>query len=891
MTPDRIARFALMAAFAACAVFAPAQEAKPADPKPEIPVQKPAEAKKEEKKPEVPKEKNIDDTVKDFTKIDGLFPIYRKKTSMQDTIYMEIPEAVLGKLMLLQATAGSGLANTSAQVFHGQPIADIAFRLEKTDDGKLNMIQPDLSERTTNPEMKRVMERSFPDGILSTFDVKAKQEDRKSLLIEVGGLFKSDIADVSSALSGGMMAMMFGGGGGYGIDGSRTTIGELKNLPENLYVRTDMVLNRRSPMDGPKAVPFALAYNLSVLPEHNGYMPRLGDPRVGYFTVSYDNLDNPASMDTTVNLIQRWNLKKKDPKAAMSEPEKPIVFWIDNGTPKQYRQAVREGLEMYNPAFEKLGIKNAVVVKQMPDNADWDIADLRYNVIRWTTGMPFAIALFRANPVTGEILNACINMDGGFASGGTFVGEGVVDPTGFFPKRGNPTEGKGEEKLSTGGNDARLCTGLQEKTRRLQYAQVAFDVAGAPGMGLTKEEISKQYIREVVAHEFGHCLGLRHNFAASTELSMAQLGDKAFTDKYGTGASVMDYNDWNIAALKKPGVPVYAQKIGTYDEWAIGYGYTPSPAVTPQGELPMLKKIASQGSLPGHRYQSDATVNDLDPTVETFDLAKEPMEFFEKNLQVSRWLLFNLGKEYPKSGQSYYDLSWRWTAALRNYYSSAGSATYYLGGVTLSNAYKGDPQGKLPITPVDGARQQKALTLLNTYVFAPNAFAFPKDDLAKLTFYPNARDNEADSSQREYPMRRSFESFQRAALVTTFDPTVLQRIAENEYRTSGKNLSMAQMFQSTDTNIWQELTTGQEISELRRSLQRDHLSMMINLALGRVPGVPADAKTLAFSRLQSLQARLKAALPTAKGEYGKPHLQESLAKVERALNAETVVAQ
>ncbi|RYG48679.1 DUF5117 domain-containing protein [bacterium] len=890
MISDRIARFALAAAFAAGAVLAPAQEAKPQESKPAAPVQKPVEAKKEEKKPEAPKEKNIDDTVKDFTKIDGLFPIYRKKTASMDTMYMEIPEKYLGKMILLQATAGSGLADTSAGIFHGQPIADVPFKLEKTEDGKLNMISPNLAHRTTNPEMKKVMARSFPDGILQTLDIKAKQEDRKSILIEVGPLFKGDIAEVSSALSGGMMGMMYGGGG-YGIDGSRTTIGSVKNFPENVYVRTDMVLNRRTPFDGPKAVPFSVSYNVSVLPE-SGYLPRLGDPRVGYFTVNYDNLDDPSSTDTSINFIQRWNLKKKDPKAALSEPEKPIVFWIDNGVPKQFRQSVREGLEMYNPAFEKIGIKNAIVVKQMPDDADWDIADLRYNVVRWTTGMPFAIALFRTNPVTGEILNASINMDGGFASGGTVLADGIVDPTGFFPKRTQNAETKDAAAPAAHAhddNDPRRCAGLAEKARRFQYAQVAFDVAGAPGLGLSKEEISKQYVREVVAHEFGHCLGLRHNFAASTELTVKQLGDQAVTQKYGTGASVMDYNDWNISALKKKGVPVYAQKIGTYDEWAVAYGYSPSTAVTSQGELPMLKKIASKGSLPGYRYQSDGTVNDVDPTVQTFDLSKEPLEYNERQLQVSRWLLFNLGKEYPKSGKSYYDLSWRWSAALRNYYSSAGSLTYYLGGISLSNAYKGDPQAKLPITPIEGQRQRKALNLLNTYVFAPNAFAFPKDDLAKLTFYPNTLDNEASAMQREFPMRRSFESFQRAALQVTFDPLTLSRIAENEFRSGGSNLSMAQMFKDTDANIWSELGNGTEINELRRSLQRDHLNLMVSMALGRVSGAPSDARTLAFARLQSLEGRLKLAIPAAKGEYGKAHLQESLAKVQRTLNASTIV--
>src|SRR5205814_10557267 len=145
-------------------------------------------------------------------------------------------------------------------------------------------------------------------------------------------------------------------------------------------------------------IPFRVSYNLFAIPE-NGYHPRIADARVGFFTTDYQAFSNDKIDDPQVHFIQRWQLEKADPTMALSPPKKPIVFWIDNAIPEEYRDAVRKGILNWNKAFEKEGIKDAIVVNQMPDDADWDIADLRYNVVRWTTGMPFAIALFRANPL------------------------------------------------------------------------------------------------------------------------------------------------------------------------------------------------------------------------------------------------------------------------------------------------------------------------------------------------------------------------------------------------------------------------------------------------------------------------------------------------------------
>jgi len=879
---SHLTKLALFAAFAAAVPMASAQSEVGAAAKFALALQekqgeaaKPAQAKPEEKKEEKKADapKTIDETVKDFTKNDGLFTFYRQKKGSSETVYLELPEAKLEKLMLLQVTAGSGLGDTTLSgIFHGEPISDLAFKFKKVND-KLQMVMPNLYHRSTKPETKRTIERSFPDNILYTFEIKAQQPDRKSLLIDVSDIFKGDVADIGSALSG--------PDGGYGIDGSKSFVDQFKIFPENVFVRTVYTLQRRGPDPStPKTVPFAVTYNLSELPD-TGYRPRLGDPRVGYFTSSYENLDDLTNPDQTVNYIQRWNLVKKDPKAAMSEPVKPILFYLDNAIPLQYRGAVKDGLLMYNKAFEKVGIKNAIVVKQMPDDADWDIADLRYNVIRWTTGMPFAIALFRSNPVTGEILNACINMDGVFVTGGGNKYDVLLDPAARFQPQ---TPEVASQK------DFRACSLQAEGAPRFQFAMLAMDTLRGVGIPFSRDEFIKQYVSEVVAHEMGHCLGLRHNFAASNELSMEQLGSAAAIKKYGTGASVMDYNDFNIAAIKHKGVDGYAQQVGTYDYWAIDYGYRSIEASTPQGELPALKKIASKSGLPGYRYMSDGTADSYDVYSTRFDLASEPLDYYSRQIEVARYILLTIGKSKPSAGRSYYDFTRNWVGAMNTYLRASAFMPRYIGGIKLSNSFKGDDGGTLPINPIEGAKQKKALEVLNTYVFAPNAFAFPKEDMLKLTFYPNTDGNEASSLQRQFPMLATFQNFQKGALGALYSPTTLSRVANNEFRVSdpSQTLTLATLIRSTSGNIWSEVGTSKEISELRRQLQREHLNLLIGLALRQTPGAPDDARTLAFEQLVSLKSRLAAAAPTAPGEYGKAHLTQCLARIQKALDSQVV---
>ncbi len=822
------------------------------------------------KEPEKPK--TIDDITKDFVKKQGLFTVYRQQKDNSDTVYLELPESFFEHLMLLQVTAGSGLGDTSAFVFHGQPLGDLPIIFHKQDETHLQLIQPNLDHRGTTVESKVGIQRSFPNNILGTFEIKARQPDRKSALIEVTGFFKSDVGELSQAVDS--------PGQGYMVDFGSSAIDTVKAFPENIVIRTIYRLMRKSPVDrSPKNVPWAVSFSLSDLPETN-YRPRIGDPRVGYFTLNFEDLTDASKYDPNVNYIMRWNLEKADPSSALSLPKKPIVFYIDNAVPQEYRAAVRKGMLMYNEAFEALGIKDAIQVKQMPDDADWDIADLRYNTVRWTTGMPFAIALFRANPVTGEILNACINMDAGFASSGLFAFDHVIDPAAYVKPVQDPLRAKWASRLCDLNGQGKLVQTV---------GRYAAELLSPPGLPFDKKAYIDQYITEVVAHEMGHCLGLRHNFIASTQFSESQLSNAALVREHGLGESVMDYNPFNTAAIGKTGVDYYSQRIGTYDFWAIDYGYHDIPAANTEGEVPALKMIASSGSLPGHAYQSDGAAGDFDPYVMQFDLSKEPVEDNERMAAIGRKIREKAALKI-KPGESYFPYTQAWLAGMNAQLRAASYAVGYVGGGRLSSSFVGDPGAAMPYKPIDAATQRRALKVVLNSVLSDDSFSITPAQLARLSFNPNAPGNEVSARSRLYPLRDRLVLIQRVFLRRILDSDALARIQGNEFRVGpkGDTLTMAELFHDANVAVWSELSSKKPIGDLRRELQRSHLAMLISMALGEA-GVPNDARTLSLDQLHSLRARIASAMPQATGEYTKPHLSECLMRIDRALNAHASV--
>lgn len=818
--------------------------------------------------------KSIEDFTKEATKIPGVLNFYRQKKGTSDAVYVEVPDDILNKNILIQITSSTGLGDTgAATVFHGAPITDVLVRFQKLEDGRIILIRPNIEHRASVAEIKRMISRSFPDEILSTFDVKAKQADRKSSLIDVTGFFKSDVAELSREIDNAFI-----------LDPSRTTIDTVKSFSDNAVIRTIYsVIRKPGPFgaSGPKVTTWAVSYNVSLVPDHDEYKPRLGDSRIGYFTVNFQTLDDQTQRDQTVNYIRRWHLVKADPKAAMSAPVKPIVWYIDNSVPLDFRDDVKKGILSWNAAFAPLGFKDPIEVRQMPDNADWDIADQRYNVVRWTTGFPFAIALMRSNPLTGEIISAAINFDGVFAVESSSSFDEVIDPAGLYPSPTSPTNLK---------NSDMVCELPMSSARIAAEGANIFESLQTAAAPFNRNLYIHQRIQNVVVHEMGHCLGLRHNFVGSTQLTPAQLSDPKYVAEHGTTSSIMDYVSYNIYALKHKGVPFFTLGPSDYDKWAISYGYTPVDSETPQGERFALNMIASKSGEVGHRYLSDGTADDFDPSDVRYDFSADPVAWAQKTMDVNRYLLVTASERRVKPGKSYYDFSRSWIGAYNGYVRAASYVPRYIGGVYLSNSYKGDTNELPPMRPVDTAKQRKALALLNQYVFGENAMNFPKADLAKLTFNPNAPSNEASGRSRLFPIRDSIANFQEATLRRVLSSDTLQRIANNEFR-QPDTLSLAELFKSLNGTVWSELHDGHEISDVRRELQRRYLDQLTDLAIHKDALAPSDARAIALSTLENLKSQISLAIPTAKGPYGQAHLRECLARIKQALSVTVTTAE
>lgn len=859
-------------------------------------------------KVEPPKPKLIDDVVKDFEKIPGVVTLWRKKDeSGRETLYAELREDQLDKLMLLQATFATGDADHAVA---GDPISDFVFQFTRSIDDKIYMAVPNTNfQAAPGSPTERALQRSMPPlSYLQTYKIEAKQADRKALLIDVSEFFKSDFLGIGFAFSGipPIPGLQMAPGGGMGLDREKTYVLSVKNFPENLVVTSQYHFVRGlSPtllsaptLGDPRSAPVKVTFNLSTLPVDNGYKPRLADARVGYFTTDFQILDRDDKLDVTKRFITRWDLKKKDPAAAVSEPVKPIVFWLDNGIPEEWRKPIANGILSWNATLEKVGFKNAIQLKQMPDAPSaedvqkglvpTDGADMRFNVVSWVISPnpndTYAIAHFRVNPLTGQILNAGINIDAGMVQVAKVEHRDQIAPEKAFQRIADfdtlPLEGKTKRRAS-----ALQCELGSMARQNAWFGMTALNLL-VPTK-ISPKEYTGQFLHEVVAHEFGHILGLRHNFVASTSLSLAQLGDPKVTPQgKATTASLMEYTPFNIAALKVDGVPFWSLNPGVYDQWAIQYGYTPVPsAQKPVDELPVLKQIARRSGEPGLAYNSDFEADTFDPTITRFDLAANPLDYWERVFQTAQELLPILDKQV-KPGESYTEFTDQLNGIIDMYARAAGQSTRFIGGQLVRRSFKGDVGEKANIKPVAVADQKRALQLLVKYILAPGALTIPTRYLEKMTLDMAP----LDARPAEYPIGEALASFQKSIVRRLLTSSTLTRVANNEYKLSGdatKALTLPYLFTSVGEAVWGELTTKKNVGYQRRQIQRQHVESLITLANATSTD---DSRMLAAAHLRKLKEKLKLAQATPTlDEYTRLHYTDLAEKIQRVLEAKMTV--
>ncbi|MFN7016241.1 MAG: zinc-dependent metalloprotease [Fimbriimonadales bacterium] len=872
----------------------PSQDAQPAQ-------EQAAEQKKEEQKPaegekkDEPKkkEKTIEEVTKDFEKLEGLFTLYRKKEAGKDTIYMEIRREQLERLYFLQATVSEGLPTFFLAA--GTPINDILFKLVQRDE-QILLVVPNIGfQADPNTPIARSVKRSFADAYLEAFKIEAKSDEGKRLLIDVSNLFRSDLIQIQQIVN-------LAAGGSYSIDREKTVYTQVKAFPNNIFIQTAYHFSGGPQRGGglaallsslagganladPRSVPITVNYNLWELPTNNGYMPRLYDPRVGYFVTTYEDFTREQE-DQTRRYILRWHLEKADPNAELSPPKEPIVFWIDNAVPYEYRDAIREGILEWNKAFEKIGIKDAIVVKQMPDDADWDHADMRYNVVRWVTSPSngYAVALFRANPLTGQILNASITIDGNMARFTRVQFIRNIDPLAAFREAEHREQHCCDHRAH---NSPHACTFAQDTLQRAWQGFVMMELLASRrgATKITEEQFVRDYIKSITMHEMGHILGLRHNFVASRQFTLEELKDGELVRQRGTVASVMEYDPFNQAALHAPNTYYWNPTIGPYDYWAIEYGYRIFPdAKTPEAERPYLLEIARRNTEHGLAYETDDYADRFDPYVTRFDLGKEPLDYWELVIKDAHELLEVLPTRVPGPGETYYDFTRYFFGTLASFSRAAVQLSRFVGGLQIRRNFATDPNAQPPLEPVSADKQRRALQLLATYIFSESAFNIPKR--LYLNLAPNPFGG-GSAIPPDAPVRDILSNIQRLTLTRLLAPDTLRRVANNEFKAVDERnaLTMAELFDTLQGVIWSEAQSNRAVPALRRQLQRAHLQTLVDI-LTKNTGVPEDARMLARYYLRQLREQLTKQLPRVRDTYTHAHYSEAIDTIDKALDAQ-----
>jgi len=871
------------------------------------------EAAKAADKKDEPKEKPFADVVKDFTVQEGLFTVYRK----DDKTFLEIRPDQYDRYYMVSQTRTNGVGE--GNFLGNQMLGNYLIQFHKVGKGVQLVSRNVMFRADSDPAMKEAVERSFADSLMGAVKLESlPQPDRKSDLIDLSPLFLRDIERVNQFTDQVLKSP-------YTLDKDDSYLGTIKSFPKNLEV--EAVLNFANPrstvfplLADSSSMLLRYNYSITALPEGD-YRPRIADDRVGHFVTTVQDYSSDGRYTPALRYVNRWKLEKADPSAAMSKPLVPITYYLDRSIPEKHRKAVADGILLWNKAFEKIGFQDAVVVKQAPDDPNWDSADARYATVRWfvATDAAFAIGPSVKNPFTGQIYDADVGFSESMVRFGHREFQEMVDP--LAEARGMIADARDFD-----GSDAALRALLASRGRGAgegltcgigdeAYRQAGFGLGLLEARGLMQpdgpEELAyvNEFLMAVTAHEIGHTLGLRHNFRASTFHSAVELQDAALTTATGLTGSVMEYTPVNLAPPGGRQGQYWQTTLGPYDYWAIEYAYKPIHASSPEGELPALRRIASRAP---ELALANATDEDaagfipapvgMDPRSHQWDIGGDPIQFYTDRMGMVRDLWSMLPAKVERDGDGYQVVRRAFNQGVGEYFPAVASITKYVGGVEHNRDHVGDPGGRPPYVPVPAVEQRRALSFLGTYVFAADAFPFRPDLVDSLAIERYGAFSWLNvQPQLDYPIHDLVLAIQNLALTRLYHPILLKRVLDNDTKVAKgeDHIEMAEIFTTLRDAIWSELPSrapagGARPSKLtidsfRRALQREHLDRLIELAIGSVKTAPNEAEALARADLMELKGRISVAvraqgldLPT------KSHLMESQARIDQALDAVTV---
>ncbi|MDZ4729897.1 MAG: zinc-dependent metalloprotease [Xanthomonadales bacterium] len=773
-----------------------------------------ADKEKEEEKP-----KTIAEFTKDADRIDGLFTLFRDKKTGETSMLIKPDQ--LDKEYIYWMQVANGVVD--AGFFKGAYGPSSIIELHR------NFNKVEFIEKNTafyfdpNNAISRAASANISDALLAVEAIAAKDEASGDILIKVDKVFGTEAlaqikpspdpdADPKTTFTLGE------------LNGDKTRILNLRSYPANTDIEVEYVYNNPAPTVPGKAaitdsrnVSLRVMHSLIEVPG-NDYQPRRDDPRIGYFGEQITDLTSNKAAPYR-DLISRWNLVKKEPGAAMSEPVEPITWWIENTTPVEWRDLIRDAALEWNKSFEKIGFKDAIVVKVQPDDADWDAGDIRYNVLRWTSSPnpPFGgYGPSFTNPRTGQIIGADVMLEYSFMHRLPRMRNLIQDPAASMATL-NPNFG------------ARYCVLGQGLAMNNTFASAAAAVYGFT------DELDQQLTRDtmhyLILHEMGHTLGMNHNMKATQFLSPDEAWDKSAVKDGILAGSVMDYPAVNFAPTRDQQTLFYTISPGPYDDWFIEYGYSEGLA-DPLAEQQRLDAILVRSTDPRLAFGNDADDMrapgaGIDPRVNIYDMSTDAVTYASRQMDIMQVTLNGLPGKLPPAGDSYQEIVAAVSAIMDLWGRSAAVTSRYVGGIYVDRAMVGQAGGGQPYTPVEEARQRQAMEVLATQVFAPDAFQL-SPELLRIAA-PQRRGFDHFGSTEDPKIHDAVLGVQKGVLDQLLNPVLLKRVSDSALY--GNTYSLGEVFNDLTDAVFAADAKG-NVNSYRRNLQTDYVMRLATMVKG-----------------------------------------------------------
>ena len=843
------------------------------------------------------------DVVKEARRSDGTLVVWQK----DDKVWLELKPADFDQPFFLSPKLKTGIGERS---FYGGTMVDSGIVEFRRIHNQVQLIWKNVGyiAKPGTPEAAAVEAGYSPSLLASAPVLSLPEPERKSVLVEANALFLSDLLGIGMDLQRAYRQA-------YSFDARNSAITKVRVTPELVvlevlghYATASISVPQPGAPAGapqpsaprtlpdPRSLFLTLHYSLARLPGEP-MAGRKADPRVGYFESGRLDFSNDLQRTPRQRFVNRWRLEKKEPDAALSEPVRPIVFWLDRSVPVKYRAPITAGVLEWNKAFEKIGFKNAIRVEAQPDDADFDTLDFGRASIRWMTNASptfGAIGPSHTDPRSGEILDADIGIESLSSRNLRATRSQILSPSGLDnPFRDGDATPLERALLMSG----RVCSYGDLAAEQMGYAVDVLEARGDLDPASPQaEQFVDAYLKDVTMHEVGHTLGLRHNFRASRVYTQQQLADPAFTREHGITGSVMEYAPINLNSADEPreryGTP-FNDTLGPYDYWAIEYAYRPLPSgLSAAGAAAALERIAGRSAEPLLAYGTDEdNFLGIDPETLQFDLGNNVVAFAKKRIAIARDLLRRQETRTLRGDQDYSVLKRSVSYAIRDVSRAANVLSRQIGGVRTVRDAPGT--GRDPLTPVPFADQREALDLITTSLLSADSLRVSPALQRKLgTDFGERYDalsGGEGSAQTDYSPSGQVLGMQRALLAVMMSDTVATRLLESSEKApagAGRALRMPELYERLTRAVWSELDGPGDIAPLRREVQRDHVNRIAALLLR--PGAASRADTRSVVRLQArgLLDRLHAAIRrTGFGEESRAHLQDSADTLEQALAA------